>query len=134
MAETFIPGYLAEFKLGANQIESMIASGTLTLNKNIMLKHVAGAREPVALAGLVTGSISVSGSLAAGDAAKLVTAFESSAVVAYIFQVGENGVAPDAGAYAGNAMVESLSTAFDVDDSFTFTMDLVLDGLAAFAA
>ncbi len=43
-------------------------------------------------------------------------------------------MAPDAGAYAGNAMVESLSTAFDADDSFTFTMDLVLDGLATFAA
>ena len=134
MPTTFIPGYLAEFKVGANQLESMLSSGTLTLNKNIMLKHVAGAPEPTALAGLVTGTISVSGSVSAEDVAKLVTAFESTAVVAYIFQLGENGVVPDAAAYAGNAMVESLSVAFDADDSFTFSMDLVLDGLAAYAA
>ena len=63
-----------------------------------------------------------------------MTAFESTAVVAYIFQLGEIGVAPDAWAYAGNALVESLSVAFDADDSFTFSMDLVLDGLAAYAA
>ena len=134
MATTWIPGYVAEFKIGANQLESMIASGTLTLNKNIMLKHVAGAAEPVALAGLATGSISVSGSISVEDFAKLNTAFESSAVVVYIWQIGENGEALDAGAYTGNAMVESLSAAFSADDSWTFSMDMVLSGIATYGA
>lgn len=134
MATTWIPGYVAEFKIGADQLESMIASGTLTLNKNIMLKHVAGAAEPTALAGLSTGTISVSGSVSVEDFAKLNTAFESSAVVVYIWQLGEDAGSLDAGAYTGNAMVEGLSAAFDADDSFTFSMDLVLDGLAAYGA
>ena len=134
MATTWIAGYITEVKIGADQIESMVASGGLTLNKNIMLKHVAGAQEPVALAGLVTGTLSISGSVSAEDIAKLNTAFESSAVVAYILQVGEDGGTIDAGAFAGNCMIESLSIAFDADDSFTFSLDAVLDGLAAYAA
>jgi hypothetical protein len=134
MATTWIPGYIAEFKIGSDQLESMIASGTLVQNKNIMLKHVAGAQEPVALAGLSTGTISVSGSVSVEDFAKLNTAFESSAVVVYIFQLGEDGEALDAGAYTGNAMVEGLTAAFDADDSFTFTMDMVLSGQATYGA
>jgi len=134
MAETWIPGYVAEFKIGADQLESMIASGSLVLNKNIMLKHVAGAQEPVALAGLATGSISVSGSISVEDVGKLNTAFESSTLVVYIFQLGEDGEALDAGAYTGNALVESFSAAFDADDSWTFSMDLVLSGIATYGA
>ena len=134
MATTFVPGYLAEFKIGANQLESMIASGTLTLNKNIMLKHVCGSDEPTALAGLVTGSISVSGSISAEDVAKLNAAFEDSAVAVYIFQIGEDGGALDAGAYTGNAMVEGLSVAFDADDSWTFSLDLVCSAIATYGA
>ena len=134
MATTFVPGYLAEFKIGANQLETMIASGTLTLSKNIMLKHTCGTDEPTALAGLVSGTISVSGSISVADAAKLNAAFESSAVVVYIFQLGEDGGTLDAGAYTGNAMVEGLSLSFDADDSFDFTLDLVCSAIATYGA
>ena len=134
MATTWIAGYITEVKIGADQIESMVASGGLTLNKNIMLKNVAGAAEPTALAGLITGTISVSGSVSVEDAAKLNAAFESTATVVYIFQIGEDGGSLDAGAYTGNAMVESLALDFDANDSWTFSMDMILDGAATYGA
>ena len=126
MANTFIPGYLAEVKVGVNQIEANLASGTLTLNKNLMTKAVAGDQEPTVLAGLITGTISVSGHLSTEDVAKLNTAFESNAVVAFIWGIGDTSGTPDAGEYTGNMLVESLSFAFDADDEWVFTMDSVI--------
>ena len=134
MANTFIPGYLAEVKVGANQIEANLASGTLTLNKNVMSKPVAGDQEPSALAGLMTGTISVSGHVSTQDIAKLNTAFESNAVVAFIWGIGDTTGTPDAGEYTGNMLVESLSFAFSADDEWTFSLDAVLDGTATYTA
>lgn len=134
MANTFIPGYLAEVKIGANQVEANLASGTLTLSKNIMSKPVAGDQEPSALAGLMSGSISVSGHISTQDVAKFNTAFESNAVVAFIWGVGDTDGSPDAGEYTGNMLVESFACAFDADDSWSFSMDCVISGAATYVA
>jgi len=134
MANTFIPGYLAEVKVGANQIEANVASGTLTLSKNVMSKPVAGDQEPSALAGLMTATISVSGHVSTEDIAKLNTAFESNAVVAFVWGIGDTDGAPDAGEYTGNMLVESLNFAFDADDEWNFSMDCVVSGAATYVA
>lgn len=134
MANTFIPGYLAEVDIGGDQIEANLASGTLTRNKNIMTKAVAGDQEPSALAGLITGTISVSGHVSTEDIAKLNTAFESNATVAYVWGIGDTTGSPDAGEYGGNMLIESLSFAFDADDEWTFTLDAVMDGACTYVA
>ena len=134
MAKTFISGYLAEVKIGSDQVEANLASGTLTLNKNVMSKPVAGDQEPSALAGLMTATISVSGHVSTEDVAKFNTAFESNAVVAFIWGVGDTTGTPDAGEYTGNMLVESLSFAFDADDEWTFSMDSVVSGAATYVA
>ena len=133
MANTFIPGYLAEVKVGADQIEANLASGTLTLNKNVMSKPVAGDQEPSALAGLMTATISVSGHVSTEDIAKLNDAYVSNTALAYVFQIGDT-TAPDGGAYGGDLLVESLSFAFDADDEWTFSMDSVVSGAATYVA
>ena len=131
---TFIPGYLAEVKIGADQIEDNLGSGTLTLSKNIMTKTVAGTQEPTALAGLMTATISVSGHISVEDVAKFNSAFESNTVVAFIWGIGDTSGSPDAGEYTGNFLVESFSAAFDADDEWTFTLDAIVDGAATYVA
>lgn len=123
MANTFIPGYLAEVTVGANTIEGNLGSGTMTFNKNLVEKPVAGDQLVTSIAGLERVTLSVSGHVSTEDYAKFETARASNAVVAYVFQVGEAGGATDVGEYAGNMLVESLNVAFDADDEWTFSMD-----------
>ena len=61
MANTFMPGYLAEVSIDGNSLESVTASGTITRTKNVMTKPVAGSQTPSVLAGIITGSLSISG-------------------------------------------------------------------------
>ena len=133
MANTFIAGYLATVTIGADDIEGNLGSGTLTLNKNLIDKPVAGSQTVTSIAGLIRGTLSVSGHVSTEDVAKFQTAFESNAVVAYVFQVGDT-TAPDGGEYAGNMLVESLSVAFDADDEWTFCMDCKLQTVTYTAA
>ena len=102
---TFIPGYLAEVKIGADQLEDNLGSGTLTRTKNIMTKTVAGTQEPTALAGLSTASISVSGHISVEDIGKLNTAFESNTALAFVWGIGDTTGTPDGGEYTGNMLV-----------------------------
>ena len=133
MANTFMPGYMASLTVDGDALDANLASGTMTLNKNIMTKAVAGDQFPSALAGLITGTISCSGHVSTEDVEKLVDAFESNAALTYIWQIGDV-TAPDGGAFGGDLLVESLSVAFDVDDEWTFSMDAVLDGEATYTA
>ena len=133
MANTFIPGYLAEVTVGADTIEGNLGSGTLTLSKNLIDKPVAGDQMVTSIAGLIRGTLSVSGHVSTEDIAKFQTAWASNAVVAYVYQVGD-ATAPDGGEYAGNMLVESLSVAFDADDEWTFSMDAKLQTVTYTAA
>jgi hypothetical protein len=134
MATTFIPGYFAELSLGAVAIEHVAGSGTLTLNKNVILKPVAGAQAPLALATLRSGSIAYAGHVTIEDLGKLQTAYDSDAELAYIWAVGEAGGATDAGEYTGNLIVESFELSWDAEDEWAFTMSCVLSGDAVYAA
>lgn len=133
MANTFIPGYMAELSIDGDDLEANLASGTLTRNKNVMRKPVAGEQSSYALAGLITGSISVSGHVSTEDIAKLNAAYVSNTALAYVFQIGDT-TAPDGGAYGGDLLIESLSFAFDADDEWSFSMDCVMDGAATYTA
>ena len=134
MANTFIPGYLAEVKIGADQLEDNVLSGTLTQNKNVMYTPVAGDQEPTAVAGLITSTLSVSGLVSTEDVAKWNTAFESNAVVAVVWGIGDTTGTPDAGEYTGNVLVEALSYAFDADDRWTLSLDALFDEGATYVA
>ena len=131
---TFIPGYLAEVKIGADQLEDNLGSGTLTRTKNIMTKSVAGSQEPTALAGLMTATISVSGHISVEDVGKLNTAFETNTTLAFVWGIGDTTGTPDGGEYTGNMMVENFAAAFDADDEWTFSLDAVVDGAATYVA
>ncbi len=48
-------------------------------------------------------------------------------------QIGDV-TAPDGGAYGGDAIIESLTVAFDADDEWTFSMDCVLSGAQTYTA
>ena len=133
MANTFIPGYMAEVTIDGDALADNLGSGTLTRNKNIMTKAVAGAQTPSALAGLITGTISISGHVSTEDIAKLNAAFVSNTALTFVFQMGDS-TAPDAGNYSGSALIESLSFAFDADDEWVFTMDMMISGSATYAA
>jgi hypothetical protein len=126
MANTWVPGYLAEVTIGADSLEGDLGSGTLTLSKNLIDKPVAGDQKVTSIAGLIRGTMSVSGHISVENWAKFNTAFESNAVVAYVWQIGEDGGGTDVGEYAGNMLVENLSGAFDADDEFSFSMDCKL--------
>jgi hypothetical protein len=134
MALVAIPGYLAEVKIGSDQIEDNLGSGTLTKTRNVMVKSVAGTQEPTALAGLKTATISVSGHISVEDVGKFNTAFENNATIAFIWGIGDTTGTPDAGEYTGNMMVENFAAAFDADDEWTFTLDAIVDGACTYVA
>ena len=133
MANTFIAGYLTELSIDGDALEPNLASGTLTRNKNVILKPVAGEQSTYALPGLITGTLSISGHVSTEDIAKLNDAYVSNTALAYVFQIGDV-TAPDGGAYGGDLLVESLSFAFSADDEWTFSLDAVLDGTATYTA
>lgn len=133
-ANTFIPGYLAEVKIGTDQLEGDILSGTLVQTKNIMYVPVAGDQEPTTIAGLVSGTISVSGAVSTEDVAKWNTAFEANAVVAFVWGIGNTTGSPDAGEYTGNLLVESLAYSFQADDKWLLSFDAVITEGATYVA
>ena len=133
-ANTFIPGYLAEVKVGADQLEGNLLSGTLVQSKNVMYVAVAGDQEPATIAGQINSTISVSGLVSTDDVAKFNTAFESNAVLAFVWGIGDTSGTPDAGEYTGNMLVESLSFAFAADDKWTLSMDCVVSEGATYVA
>lgn len=120
---TFVPGYLAEVTIGADSIEGNLGSGSMTFSKNIIDKPVCGTQLVTSIAGLERVTMSISGHVSTDDYEKFQTAYESNAVVAYVFQVGEAGGATDIGDYTGNMLVESFTPAFDADDEWSFSMD-----------
>ena len=130
---TFIPGYFAAITINGDDLAPNMASGTMTRNKNIMLKPVAGDQDVSALPGLITGDISASGHVSTEDILKLNAAFVANTQVVYVWQIGD-AATPDAGAYGGNLQISSLSFAFASEDEWTFTLDAVLSGTATYTA
>ena len=133
MANTFMPGYLASVSIDGDALQSITASGTITRTKNVMTKAVAGTQTPSVLAGIITGSLSISGHLSTEDIAKLNDAYVSNVALVYVFQIGD-ATAPDGGAYGGSLLIESLVFSFDVDDEWTFSLDAVLSGATTYTA
>ena len=131
---TFISGYLAAITINSVVYTPISAAGTLTRTKNVMTKPVAGSQYPETLAGPLSGSISVSGHVTEELAAGMDAAYLLNTPFAYIFQIGTPGLTTGGGAYGGNCLIESLSWAFDADDEWTFTMDLVLSGAQTYTA
>ena len=133
MANTFMPGYMAEISIDGDALESVTASGTLTRSKNVMTKAVAGTQTPSTLAGLITGSLSISGHASIAEIALMDAAYVSNTPLVYVFQIGDT-TAPDGGAYGGSLLIETLSWAFDADDEWTFSLDAVLSGATTYTA
>lgn len=133
MASTFIPGYLAELSIGAVDLEQTTASGTLTLNKNIMAKPTAGDIAPVVIAGQRTGSLALAGHCSVEDVTLLNTAYDSDVILAFVFQIGDT-TAPDAGAYSGSCLVEALTFEYDAEGQWSFSMDAPTSGDVTFTA
>ena len=127
-ANTFIPGYLAEFKNASDQLEDNLLSGTLTMTKNVMYTPVAGIQSPTTIVGQIDTTISVSGLVSTDDVAKFNTAFEDNTVIAFVWGIGDTtgGTDPDAGEYTGNYLIEALTYDFASDDKWTFSMDAVV--------
>ena len=130
----FISGYLTAIVISGVTYTPVIASGTMTRNKNVMTKAVAGSQTPGTLAGALTGSFSVSGHVTTELAAGMNTAWLLNTPFAYTWQIGTAGVGVGGGAYGGSALIESLSIAFDADDEWTFSMDCVLSGAQTYTA
>ncbi len=133
-ALTFVPGYLAEVKVGADQLESDLLSGTLVRTKNVMHVPVAGEQSPTTIAGQINGTISVSGVVSTDDMAKWQTAFASNAKLAFVWGIGNTTGSPDAGEYTGFMLVESLATEFAADDKWTLSVDCVITEGATYVA
>lgn len=133
MANTFIAGYLAELSIDGDALEQVTASGTITRTKNIMTKAVAGTQTPSVLAGVITGTLSVSGHASPAEIILLDAAYEDNSPLVYVFQIGDT-TAPDGGAYGGSLLIESLSFAFDADDEWTFSLDAILSGAQTYTA
>lgn len=131
MANTFIAGYLAEVSIDGDALEQVTASGTITRTKNVMTKAVAGTQTPSVLAGAITGSLSISGHASIAEIVLLDAAYEDNTPLVYVFQLGDT-TAPDAGAYGGSLIIESLAFAFDADDEWTFSLDAVLSGATTY--
>ncbi len=133
MANTFIAGYFAAFSVDGDALEADLGSGVMTRTKNITLRPVAGDQDVAALPGVITGTISVSGTVSITAIVDLQAAWVANTPIVYVWQLGD-AAAPDAGAYGGNLLIEGLSYAFDTEDLFTFTMDCVLSGAATYTA
>ena len=131
---SFIAGYLTAVTINSVVYTPITASGTLTRNKNVMTKAVAGSQTPGTLAGQLTGSFSVSGHVTEELINGMNVAWLLNAPFAYVFQIGTPGVGVGGGAYGGNCIIESLNYAFDADDEWTFSMDCVLSGAQTYTA
>jgi hypothetical protein len=131
---TFISGYLAAVTINSVVYTPILASGTISRTKNVMTKAVAGSQFPTTLAGTLSGTISVSGHLTEELIVGLNTAYLVNAPFAYVFQIGTPGVPTGGGEYGGNCLIESMTFAFDADDEWTVSLDLVLSGAQTYTA
>ena len=123
MASTFVPGYLAEVSVGGTSVEPSVASGNMTFSYNVIDKPVAGAQLVTSIRGLERVTMSVSGHVSVEEFDTLQAASVSNSVVAYVFQIGEDGGGTDIGEYAGNMLIENFNVAFDADDEWSFSLD-----------
>ena len=105
----FIPGYLGQVTLNADNISAVGSVVSLTRTRNIMSKPTFGSPYAFSLGGQKVGAFDASGHVAVLQLPDLEAAFVSDAPIAFSLQVGDAAGATDAGLYSGNCVSSVIS-------------------------
>lgn len=127
----FIQGYLGTITINADPI---ITANVLNFNqtRNIMNKPVIGAPEAFALAGQISGTVSIQGHVSVAQLPELQTIFDSLVPVTFTIQVGDAAGATDAGLYSGNMVLGNLNLTATADGEWDYTADGQTSGTTTF--
>jgi hypothetical protein len=127
---TFVPGYLTA--LTVNLVDLGIFGNVVGLNftKTAPRKPVFGSQSQRTISGQIAGDMSASGHVAAeGPITDLLAALTAEVPLAFTLQAGEAAGATDAGSFAGNLVVTSLSFNADAEGEWDWSMAAAFDGM-----
>ena len=127
MSQNFIPGYLSQLTVDAQDFTVFSQTASLNLTKTMLEKAVMGTKFPVQIAGQRAGTLEASGHISVEASPLLHAAWDSDTPIAWVFQEGDPTSPTAEAQYAGTGIVSSFVPASDAADEVSFTITITLD-------
>ena len=128
----FIPGYLGTVTLNSDDISAVASVTTLETTRNIMTKPTFGSPYAYSLGGQKLGTFSAEGHIDTLKLADIETAFNLDVPFAFSIQVGDAAGATDAGLYAGNCVLTSLTRTGSADGEWDWSFSAQTSGVVTY--
>ena len=136
MAQTFVPGYQAEiiFDVGGADVDLTVVGNVLSMDftKATLPKSVFGQQWRNTASGQLSGAISAGGHVSVEVLPLLLPLILLEEPLAFTMYVGTLGGAIDAGEYAGDLVVGTLSINDDSEGEWEWSIDGETDGPVLF--
>lgn len=123
MTQTFIPGYFGTITINSEDLSAVGSVYRLNLGRNVNVKKHFGGPHSDRVVGKRDVTLSANGNLTKEEAAALNAIYESEVAVAFTLQIGEAAGATDAGVYAGNLVISSLTLEANADGDVAWSLD-----------
>ena len=128
MSETFIPGYLTEIIVGADDLTLIGQVVSYSDDQNAVPKPTFGTKYRRTISGQGTYAIDISGHLAAEEVGTIFTLRANPDAHNWNIQIGELGAATDGGILNGSAIITNLTMEADAEANWAWSMTLEGDG------
>ena len=132
MVQTFIPGWQTTTTVDLEDLPVIANQFQMTRTWGSLPKAVFGSAFRQEVKGQGGGTVSMSGHISTEKQAALETTLAKTTGVAYVFQVGEDGGATDAGSYAGTLIITEFTMEAGAEDEWDWSMSATLDGAPAY--
>ena len=134
MPDTFIPGYLTEITIDAEDVTLIGNVTTYSDDQTAVPKPTFGSRYRRTIAGQGLYTIDVEGHLSAEQTEALWLIRTKSEAVAWSVQIGAEGAATDGGIIDGFAVVTNFTMAADSEGNWSWSLTLEGDGEPSYTA
>lgn len=128
MSETFIPGYLTEIIVGADDLTLIGQVVSYSDDQNAVPKPTFGTKYRRTISGQGTYAIDISGHLAAEEVGTIFALRANPDAHNWNIQIGELGGATDGGVLNGAAIITNLTMEADAEANWAWSMTLEGDG------
>jgi hypothetical protein len=132
MVQTFIPGWETDVTVDLEDLTVISNQFQMTRTWGSLPKAVFGAAFRKEVKGQGGGTVSLAGHISVEKQAALETILAKTTAVAYVFEVGTDGGATDAGSYAGNLIITEFTMEAGAEDEWDWSMSATLDGAPAY--
>lgn len=133
MSQTFIPGWQTDVTVDLEDLTVIANAFSMTRTWGSQPKPVFGSSFRNEIKGQGGGTVSLAGHVSVEKLPAMEGIFDKETSVAYVFEVGTDGGATEAGTYTGFMVINEATIEAGAEDEYDWTIGATLDGKPVYA-